>query len=268
MNDRLRQLAVVVFAVLDIVSSFWLGSSLDQGPEQAPVYFLPFGLTFAIWGVIFTAQVVYAVYQALPGQRGRLLHRRIGGWVAVNAALTALWNFTAGSAEQPGNADIRALLISATVVILVGMLFSLTQAFIVLRRMHHELTPRDRWLAQFPVTVFFAWLNVAMIANTTAALAANGFTGAPNGALWAVGMLLVAAVLTSTVILYSRAGLGTLTYSGVIIWAIIGIFFNNYNRSSLVAVFCVAVAAVVIVVTWLRFSRERRDAAPLMPFAS
>jgi hypothetical protein len=247
--NRIRQAAVIVFAVLDIVSSFWLGNSLDQGSDPTPVYFLPFGLTFAIWGLIFSSQMVYALYQALPGQADRLLHRRIGGWVALNAALTALWNFTAGSAGQQGNVDFQPLLVVATVVILIGMLASLTRVFIVFRQMHDEIPARDRWLVQFPITVFFAWLNVAMIANTTAALDAVGFTGEPNGALWAIALLVIAAVVASATIRFTRPGLVTLTYAGVIVWAVIGIFFNNIERAPLVAGVCVMVMGVILLVT-------------------
>jgi hypothetical protein len=257
MSDRLRQIAVIVFAVLDVVSSFWLGDSLDQGSDPTPVYFLPFGLTFAIWGVIFTSALVYAGYQALPGQGERLLHRKIGWWVALNGALTALWNFTAGTAGQQNDPNFQPLLVVATVIILVGMLFALTRVFIIFRQMDAGLTARDRWLAQFPTTVFFAWLNVAMIANTTAALDAVGWTGEPNGALWAVGMLIVASALASLMIVYTRPGIGTVTYTGVILWAVVGIFFNNIDRSLLVALTCLVVAVIVLAVAVIHSTRPR-----------
>jgi hypothetical protein len=257
MNDSIRQILVLVFALTCIASSFWLGSSLDQGNDLTPVYFLPFGLTFAIWGLIFSSSLVYAVYQALPGQAARPLHQRIGGWVALNGALTTLWNFTAGSAGQPNAPDYQPLFVVATVFILIGMLYALTRAIITLRSMHHDLTPRDHWLVLFPVTLFFAWLNVAMIANTTAALDAVGFTGAANGETWAAGMLIVAAFVASSVVVYTRQDLSTLTYAGVIVWALIGIFFNNSARSPLVATLCVVTSAAVIFVTVWHLGRRR-----------
>lgn len=251
MRDMVRQGAVLFFAVLDILSSFWLGDALDQAQrtDLTPVYFLPFGPTFAIWGVIYSTALLYAVYQALPAQRERPLHRRIGGWVALNAALTALWNFFAGQAGLEGTAEFQPGFVVATVFVLAGMLFALTRAFMHLRALHTELTSRDRWLAQIPVTIFFAWLNVAAIANAAAALDAVGFSGAPNGALWAAALLLVATVLASLMVLYSRAGAGTIAYSAVIVWALLGIFFNNVDRSLLVALTCVAAGLVVSVVT-------------------
>jgi hypothetical protein len=251
MNDRIRQVLVLFVALTCIVSSFWLGDSLDQGADPTPVYFLPFGLTFAIWGLIFSSSLVYAVYQALPGQASRLLHRRIGSWVALNGALTTLWNFTAGSAGQPNMPDYQPHFVAATVFILIGMLYSLTRAVIALRSLYPDLSTRDRWLVVFPVTVFFAWLNVAMIANTTAALDAVGFTGGADGATWAAGMLVIAALVASAVILYTRQGLSTLTYAGVILWALVGIFFNNAARSPLVSALCIfAIVAVLFVTIW------------------
>lgn len=257
MQDRLRQLLVIVFAVLDVVSSVWLGSSLDQGGDPTPVYFLPFGPTFAIWGVIYLGGLVYGVYQALPGQGERVLHRRIGWWVALNGAMTALWNFTAGSAGQQGEPGFQPLLVVLTVGILFVMLFALTRAFITFRQLDAELSRRDRWLAQFPVTTFFAWLNVAMIANTAAALDALGFTGEPNSALWAAGMLVVATLLAALMILYTCPGTGTVVYAAVIVWAVLGIFYNNVDRSPLVAVICAASMAVVISLALWHLRRGR-----------
>lgn len=248
MNNRIRQIAVLITAALDIVSSFWLGSSLNQtGTDSTPVYFLPFDLTFAIWGLIFTSQLVYAVYQALPGQATRPIHQRIGGWVAVNAGLTALWNLCAGFAGQEGTPGFQPLLVVTTAFILTGMLYALTRVFITLHEMDAHIIPRDRWLVQFPTTIFFAWLNVAMIANTTAALDALGLTGSPSDPLWAVAMLAVTVVLATLMVRYTRAGLATISYASVIVWAAIGIVFNNLDRSPLVAA-SAGIAAVAVAV--------------------
>jgi hypothetical protein len=261
MQNRLRQVAVLVFTLLCIGSSFMLGDSLDQGQPgdvTSQVYFLPFNLTFAIWGVIFLGALVYSIYQLLPGQAERPLHRRIGGWLALNAALTAAWNVTARQSRLQNEVAYVVL----TVFILFGMLACLTRVYILLRQHDAELTRRDRWLVQVPATLFFAWLNVAAIANTAAALAAIGFTGEPYGAIWAIAMLIIAAALAAVVILYSRVSAALYAYSGVIVWAAAGIMFNNLQRAPAVAVTCVLVALWVIGVTLFRAQRENRPGAP------
>jgi translocator protein len=203
---------------------------------------------------------LYALYQALPGQWDRVLHRRIGGWVALNGALTALWNVTAGQAGTLGTPEFRPVFVVLTVVFLAGMLSSLTRVFVIFRNMDAELTRRDRWLVQVPVTVFFAWLNVAAIANTAAALLALGFTGEPYGPLWGVGRLIVATILASLVVLYSRPTIGTVVYSSVIIWAVIGILINNSSRSMPIVVTCVASSIIVILVTIYHLRRNSPNA--------
>jgi hypothetical protein len=260
MNSRIRQVLVLVFAILDIVSSFWLGDSLDQTTTSKvePVYFLPFGLTFAIWGLIFSTGLAYAIYQLLPSQRSRILHERIGWWIALNAALTALWNLTAGQSGREGTPEFQPIYVVLTVFIIVGMLFSLTKVYIILRNVDAELTSGDRWFVQLPVTLFFAWLNVAVIANTTAALNALGFTGEPYGALWALAMLIIATILASFIIRYSQVNAGTIVYATVIVWALIGIFFNNVNRSTLVSAVCVVASIILILVTIFHFSRRNQ----------
>lgn len=258
MNNRLRQLAVIVFALLDIISSFWLGDSLDQSPSDIVVYFLPFSLTFAIWGLIFSSQLVYAIYQALPSQTERVIHQRIGWWIALNAAFTALWNLTAGSSGQQGDPNFQPLFVVATVFILMGMLFALTRVFIIFRQMHTNFTSIDRWLIQFSVTVFFAWLNVAMIANTSAALIAVGYTGEPNGELWATVMLIIAMILASLMIFYTRPGIVTITYTSVIIWATIGILANNINRSPLIVITCIVVSVIVAGNAFIHFYNQSK----------
>ena len=50
---------------------------------------LPADWTFAIWGPIYLAFLGYAVYQLLPAQRGREVHRATGWWLAVSAVLNA-----------------------------------------------------------------------------------------------------------------------------------------------------------------------------------
>jgi hypothetical protein len=259
MSERIRQVLVVVFAISDLIVSLWLGSSIDQARsvDPTPVYFLPTDGTFAIWGVIFSSALFYAIYQALPAQREKPVHKRIRGWVALNGALTALWMVFAKLGSVDGVSTGREVFVTLTVFVLAGMLFSMTKAFMALRNMNAQLSRFEQGAIVFPVTVFFAWLNVAAIANTTGSLDALGFTGEPYGAVWATGMLVVATVLACVVVLYSRSTVATITYASVIIWAVLGIYLNNIDRSVLVAGACIASAVVVGVLAFIHVRLHR-----------
>ena len=82
-TDLTRGLAVVALAVIQIVVA-GLGGSGATGEDVGtvarsyPSPVLPAGWTFAIWGPIYLAFLGYAVYQLLPAQRTREVHRATG----------------------------------------------------------------------------------------------------------------------------------------------------------------------------------------------
>ena len=93
--DLARGLAVMALAVIQIVVA-GLGGSGATGEDVGtvarsyPTPVLPAGWTFAIWGLIYLAFLGYAVYQLLPAQRTRAVHRTTGWWLAVSAMETCL----------------------------------------------------------------------------------------------------------------------------------------------------------------------------------
>jgi hypothetical protein len=255
MNDRTRQFLVVFFAIAEVIASFGISSALEQGTTPSPMrpYFLPIDITFIVWGFIYLGALAYAVYQAQNSQRERPIHRRIGGWAILNMALCTLWLPVSVAGGSLGEVGFQPIYTAITAVIIVGMLVSMTAVFIILRKMDSQLTTADRWLAQVPMTIYFAWLNVATVANPTAALYAYGVTAGQNGALIAAVMLVIAAVITCAMVLYSRPGIGTLAYILVILWALLGIYLNNTERAMIVSNTAAAVAVVFSLVSVYHF---------------
>ena len=47
------------------------GISTEEISAALPSYFTPAGYTFAIWGLIYTALIAFAIYQARPSERKR-----------------------------------------------------------------------------------------------------------------------------------------------------------------------------------------------------
>jgi len=264
-QDRLRQIAVLTGAVLDLLMSLWLGNSLDQaaGSDPTPVYFLPAGYAFAVWGLIYLGGLALAIYQLWPGQATRAVHRATGGWVAVCTWLTALWMLFAGLAGNEGAPDFRPELVALTVVVLFGMLLALTLVLVQLRALDATLTTADRWLLQVPTTVFFAWLNVAAIANMTAALDAYRVSGGSLGWLWATGFVLVAMVLALLIVNYLLSRVAIVAYACVIVWAFVALCVNNIGASSAVAWSALIAATVVALAAMIRFRALRPPGARL-----
>lgn len=264
MNDRLRQFLIVTFAIAQWISAIAIGSALEGASSDAQTYFIPADITFIVWGFIYTGSTVYAIYQALPSQRERAIHRRIGTFIIANSLLCTLWNSTVAIGAQTPSQPFYLVL---TVLYIIGMCYALTRVWIMLRDQHDTLNTADRWLAQVPASIYFAWLNVAVIANTTSLLVAYDLTGEPNGAIWSTAMIIVAVLLTSLMIVYSRPSLGTISYTAVIVWALVGISLGNAEKSALVGTTALIAALIVLVIAALRLSNrptrtpEQRTAA-------
>jgi translocator protein len=267
MKDRLRQIFVIVFAALEILASVWVGSRLDQdiNPDAARPYFLPANFTFAVWGVIFLGAILYAVYQALPAQKERHIHRHIGWWAVLNMALCSLWLYFSVQSGTPGSVNFQPIFILITVFIIIAMTGAMARTFVILRQMHDDLTQYDKWFVQIPMMVYFAWLNIAVIANTTSYLYAINW-GTDYGLQWANAILIIAIGLASTIILVTRAGVGTLAFTSVVVWAFIGLYANNAERATSFALLAIIGAGIVIVITAYHFLKRatlalRREAA-------
>ena len=90
-TDLARGLAVVGLAVVQIVVAGLggrgaLGEDVGTVARSYPTLVLPAGWTFAIWGPIYLAFLGYAIYQVLPAQRIRRVHRTTGWWLAISAS--------------------------------------------------------------------------------------------------------------------------------------------------------------------------------------
>lgn len=261
MNDRARQISVVVTAVVQVAINTLIGTGIvDFGlpstraiSDSLPTYFTPAGYTFLVWNVIFLGVIAYAIYQLLPGQAERAVHQQIGGWAIAANVGNGLWPIVWGAGGIKGTEGFQPMFHVLSGLIIVGILFSLTMIFIRMRQMQPQFSTRDKWLIQAPYSAFFAWLNIATVANFTGILVALDIQPGEAGAYWSVLMIVVATVLTSGLILYNRGLTGTIAFTAVIVWAFVGVAAGNAEQSSLVGIAAIIAAMIVIAVTFFRF---------------
>ncbi len=96
-SDRVRVVLVTVAAVAQAVSgpltTLALGPSSNTGAisdaNASPV--TPAGYAFSVWGLIYAACLALAVYQLLPSQQERTVHRLTGWWLFGAFTASALW---------------------------------------------------------------------------------------------------------------------------------------------------------------------------------
>lgn len=195
------------------------GKNTGQLSDQYPNLFTPAGLTFSVWGVIYTGLIGFTVYQALP-----LFSRRwsletnpvvttIGGLFVLTCLLNMSWIF-AWHYEYVG----------LSVGLMLVFLATLTVLNLRLRRQRLAATWRTRWLVEVPFGLYWGWISIATIANVTAWLVNEGWQGfgLPE-AYWAVAMIATGAVVTLIVLRQTHRW----AYGVVVLWAFAGIILKR-----------------------------------------
>lgn len=216
--DLVRGAAVAVLAVVQIIVSA-LGGSGAVGESVGVVandYATPVlaaGWTFAIWGPIYAGFLAYAVYQLLPGQRGRDVHRRTGWWLAASAVLNPLWILAFGMRLVP----LAELLI-------VGLLVCLATTFGRLSRVPADGV-LERIVFRGSIALYTGWVSLATVLGTAATGVWAGLPGlGALPAIAAVVVLLAAAAILAWVVLSGTAVVG---FAVAAVWALAGIALND-----------------------------------------
>ena len=148
----------------------------------------PAGFAFAIWGIIFIAQLIWAFFQLLPAYRNSTLVVKGVGYNYVAVCLAqVLWTIFF-SAEQ-------------IVLSLVAMLSILVPLVFILNRTSNDRAQSTSlyWLLKFPFEIHAAWIMAASLVNFNVVFVALNL--APDIQLmigWASLIILVCAAIYYT----------------------------------------------------------------------
>jgi benzodiazapine receptor len=241
-------LAVIVVNTL-ATSVGLFGRQTGALSDDIPNLFVPAGLTFSVWGVIYLLLLLFTTYQA----RGLFSSNR----TAPEALGRVGWLFVASSAANVAWLLLwHAKLIALSMIPMLALLVTLIAVHVRLGTGRTRPTGSERWFFRVPFSLYLGWITVATVANATAALVTagwNGFGLAPEA--WAVTMVVVAALLTLVMLLTRRDA----AYGLVVLWALAGIALKRSADASpasravyVAAVACAAVVAAAIVATAVR----------------
>ncbi len=208
--DAARQAAVVAALTATLTANVLAnslplnGQTTGEVSDRFPLLIIPAGYAFAIWGVIYSGLISYAVYQALPRQRDNERLRRIA-WpfvvsCAANVAWLLLWHYNR---------------FGLTLGAMLGLLLALIT--IDLRLGHVRGGPLvERLLVRLPFSIYLGWVSVATILNVAVSLYAAGWEGTPaSREAWTAGLLSVGAALAAGM----GVGRGDAAFPAVIAWA-------------------------------------------------
>ena len=244
--DLGRQVAVISAVTFMIIAALvgtgLLGGTpvqeLQDGALDADATLLaPARPAFSIWSVIYVLLIAYAVWQALPDQRGRDRQRALGWWIALTAVLNGVWLVLAQYATLPLTvAGIVALLV------VLGLAFQRTVAF-----------PSDGFLDTLLIDgttgLHLGWVSLATVANITAWLTADGDPAwESTGVAWAIAVLVVVGIIGLVMAWASHWRLApALALTWGLSWVAVG-RLQDEPQSPAVGVTAIVVAVITLLV--------------------
>jgi hypothetical protein len=250
--DLGRRWAVLVGAVFQVGATVLAGAAISEVVSDGPPSPVePAGYAFGVWAVIFALSLLFAVYQALPANRGSEILRCVG-WPVVGAFVcTGLWSVFV-SLRQIGFAQ----------AMLLGIFAFLLVAYLRLARSDPGTLGRaERWLVSLTVGIFLGWVTAANAVSLTSEAVRLGFVDARGAGEVLVGSaLLVSGGLLAAAI--TRAGRngppqGYVAFAVTVLWALVAIVVAQYGASVLTTAAAV-VAAGPVLISLLRALRGGR----------
>lgn len=211
------------------------GKTTGELSDAYPNLFVPAGLTFSIWGIIYLLLAVYCVIQFTSGNQAVI--KDIGWLFALSSLLNGLWIIAWHYQKLP-----------LSLLIMMGMLVTLTL-------INQRISPEKFGLIKAAFGIYLGWICIATIANITALLVNYGWGGfGISEVAWTVALILVGAGIVLTAVAKT-----TNPFIGLsAVWAFLGIAIKRQEDHRLI--FTVAIIAMVLVAIWLVYSFIRKVA--------
>lgn len=243
---QLLQILNIVTTIIVLFVNFLGGSTTLLGGRNTgelsdliPNLFVPAGLTFSIWGVIYTLLVLFLFYQS-----GSLVKKDVEqpeylkkiGWFFVSTnVFNTLWMLT-----------WHYQLLPLSLVIMAGILISLIMIYLRLKIgiPDETKTPKQKFFTEVPFSVYLGWITVATVANVTAVLVGAGVEPFNQTAvIWTILVIIVATLIAALVII-TRRDIG---YTLVIIWAFLGIVIKRLDPAYFVQLGVAMTAGIALI---------------------
>jgi len=225
------------------------GVSTGEVSAAYPSLFTPPGWVFAIWGLIYSALLVFAVFQLRPGQRSRAYLQRIGWLHAAAAVCNVGWLVVFHfSFDRPGLAPF-------TLIPMYLLFASLLAIYLRLRVGLEPVGRAEKLAVQVPFSLYLGWITLATMVNTAFVLNAV-IPEIPLSFQRAFTVLLLLAVLAvGLLILRDRRDL---VFALVIVWAAGGIAVERSDYPEIAAAAALTAVLIVAAIGLLPLSRRER----------
>jgi hypothetical protein len=196
------------------------GKTTQELSDALPNLFVPAGITFSIWSIIYILWIVFAVYQARDLFKKVEIEMTFMQQITVlfimssvaNSAWIFLWHY-----EYVG----------LSLLMIIILLFSLLAIYLRLNIGRSNVTITEKICVHVPISVYLGWITIATIANVTAFLVSVTWDGfGIDPLLWTIIIIAVGTLLTILMLVLRK----DIAFSLVVLWAFFGIWMKRMTQ--------------------------------------
>jgi len=222
--------------VVNTLSSLELINNItpEELSDALPNYFVPAGLTFAVWGVIYIGLLALTIYSTIElfkkKEEESYFIDKMGVEFIIasiaNIAWIFLWHYQAA-----GNYMVLFSLIAMIV-----LLASLLTMYLRLKIGKREVSVKEKWLVHIPISLYLGWITIATVANATAFIVDLEMNKLLFAGYWLseeywTNLMLIIATIITILMLYIRKDIA---YSLIVLWAFAGIILKRIQTPPVV----------------------------------
>ncbi|VVB59081.1 Uncharacterised protein [uncultured archaeon] len=196
------------------------GKTTQELSDNLPNLFVPAGITFSIWGIIYILWIIFAIYQARDLFKKEEIEMPFLQQISVlfivssnvNSAWIFLWHY-----EYVG----------LSLLMMIILLLSLLAIYVRLNIGRSIVSMAEKLCVQVPFSVYLGWITVATIANVTAFLVSVNWDSFGISPLnWTIIIIAVATLLTILMLALRK----DIAFSLVVLWAFFGIWMKRTTQ--------------------------------------
>lgn len=231
MKNYIKYFNIIAFLVMVFIN-YIIGFRMQ--PSVSTI-FTPAGYVFSIWILIYLLLLLSLINQNLPSNASNPYIEKIEILFMITSLLNILW-LLAWNQEK--------FYISWVIMLMLFIILWIIYAQLDIN--NFIVSIQDKIFIQIPFSIYFAWITVALFANTFSVLKYSGILTADNELLFS--MIAVIIIVAFTIWLTSKNN--DIFYLSVIIWALIGIVVKNFGAQN-VLVLVTVVGIIILIIQWL-----------------
>src|SRR5665647_96418 len=213
-------LAVVIINALAVILPI-NNRTTQELSDKYPNLFVPKGITFSIWGIIYVLLLVFIIYQFIVAFRKSSIERDIFEKIGIlffiscifNVAWICAWHYE---------------IVWLSLIIMVLFLISLISIYVRLGTGKPGIRNSEKIMINIPFSVYLGWITIATNANAFL-VKINWNKFGISDQLWTVIVIAVGIIITLAT-LFSR---NDIFYCLVVIWALVGILLKRIADNSM-----------------------------------